>query len=171
MKLTAQEEYGLRCLLQIARQPEEFSTIEEIARQEGLTPTYVAKLLRLMRKAGLVTSTRGRKGGFRLSQPVNEIPIGAVLGVLGGRVYWETFCKSYRGHKRTCVHDVDCSIRALWVAIDSLLQGVLNKVKLKDLLSSERQMGAFCHSNFQGLSVSRPVSSSMRCSADQHVVS
>jgi Rrf2 family protein len=163
MKLTSQEEYGLRCLLQIARQPEEFSTIQEIASQEGLTPTYVAKLLRVMRKAGLVTSIRGRKGGFRLGRSADQIQVGTVLGALGGWLYWEDFCKSHRGHKRICAHDMDCSIRSLWIAIDALVQAALSRMKLKDLLRSERQMRTWCRSNLKEVPVGKAVSLSMQC--------
>lgn len=171
MKLTAKEEYGLRCLLQIARQPAAFATIDEIASREGLTSTYVAKLLRLMRKAGLVTSIRGRKGGFRLSHQADQIKLGTVLAALGGRLYWEGFCKSHRGRKLVCVHDTDCSIRSLWAAIDSLVQGTLSKMRLKDLLCTERQMRTRCRDNLQGLFVSGAMPLSMGCPANQHPTS
>jgi len=158
MKLTSQEEYGLRCLLQIARRPEEISTIKEIASREGLTPTHVAKLLRVMHKAGLVTSIRGRKGGFQLGRPADQIQVSAVLGALGGRLYGEGFCKSHRGRKRICVHDTDCSIRSLWVTIDSLVQDALSRMRLKDLLRTEKQMFTWGSSNFQELSVGKTAS-------------
>lgn len=171
MKLTAQEEYGLRCLLQIARQPEEFSTIEEIASREGLTPTHVAKLLCVMRKAGLVTSIRGRKGGFRLGRSADQIQVGTVLGALGGRLYGEDFCKSHTGRKRVCVHDTDCSIRSLWVAIDALVQGALSRIRLKDLLGTERQMSTSCRSNLQELAVGEAASFTAPCSGISRPVS
>lgn len=171
MKLTSQEEYGLRCLLQIARQPEEFSTIEEIASQEGLTPTYVAKLLRVMRKAGLVRSIRGRKGGFRLGRSADQIKVGTVVGALGGWLYGDDFCKSHRGHKRTCVHDTDCSIRSLWIAIDALVQDALSRMKLKDLLRTERQMRTWCRSNLQEVSVGQVAALSVHCPGTPRPVS
>lgn len=163
MKLTSQEEYGLRCLLQIARQPEESSTIKEIASREGLTPTHVAKLLRVMRKAGLVTSIRGRKGGFRLGRSADQIQLDRVLGALGGRLYGDDFCKSHTGRKRVCVHNMDCSIRSLWVAIDSLVQGALSRIRLEDLLGTERQMSTSCRSNLQELAVGKTVSFTAQC--------
>jgi Rrf2 family protein len=144
MKITAAEEYGLRCLLQIAREPARFSTIEEIASREGLTPTYTAKLLRIMRKAGLVTAIRGRKGGFRLGQPADQITVGTVLGVLGGQLYQPDFCKLHTGHRRVCVHNADCSIRSLWMAVSALVQEAMQKVTLEDLrCAEEEEMGAW----------------------------
>ena len=69
MHLSAQEEYGLRCLVQLARHVgEEPMRIQEIARAEGLSSEYVAKLMRILRNGNLVDSTRGASGGYRLPQ-------------------------------------------------------------------------------------------------------
>ena len=59
MKLTTQEEYGLRCLLQLARKDTGSLTIPELSRREGMSPANVAKIMRLLRRAGFVRSTRG----------------------------------------------------------------------------------------------------------------
>ena len=60
MQLSAKEEYGLRCLLQVARhEGAEPLRIPEIAAREGLSPEYTAKLMRALRQGGLVVSTRG----------------------------------------------------------------------------------------------------------------
>ena len=69
MKLTSQEEYGLRCLLRIARQGEGGAlTIPEISEAEGISSYYVAKLMRILRRGGFVTSARGQAGGYTLSR-------------------------------------------------------------------------------------------------------
>ena len=60
MKMTSQEEYGLRCLLRLGREgPGASLTISELSRQEGISSPNVAKMMHILRKAGLVTSTRG----------------------------------------------------------------------------------------------------------------
>ena len=140
MKFTAQEEYGLRCLLQIARAPEGFLTISDIAAKEALTIPNVAKIMRLLRKAAIVESTRGQKGGYRLARPPEQINVGAVLTALGGRLYSKEFCDRYAGQKRVCVHNVDCSIRSLWTALDAVVQRALGQMVLKDLMCSEREV-------------------------------
>src|SRR2546425_11812681 len=86
MRFTAQEEYGLRCLLQIAREPAGSLTIPEIAEREALTSAYVAKLMSVLRKAGLVKSTRGQKGGYRLACPPDQMNLDRKSGVEGKRV-------------------------------------------------------------------------------------
>jgi len=84
MKITSQEEYGLRCLLQLARAEAGHSlTIPEIASQEGLSHPYVAKLLAVLRQAGLIESVRGRAGGYRLARMPVAVTLGTILKVLG----------------------------------------------------------------------------------------
>src|SRR3989442_11031597 len=79
MRLSAQEEYGLRCLLQVAREPEGALTTPQLAEREGLGAAHVHKLMRLLRRGGLVKSVRGRNGGYQLPRPAGPISVGAVL--------------------------------------------------------------------------------------------
>ena len=70
MKVTAQEEYGLRCMMQAATsEPDRPVSAAHIASHEGLSVPYVGKLLNLLREAGLVESLRGRSGGYYIAVP------------------------------------------------------------------------------------------------------
>ena len=140
MRFTAQEEYGLRCMLQLARRapaPSDSVSMAEIAEAESLTAPYVAKLMRTLRQAGLVDATRGQKGGYRLSRPANEISVGEVLVALGGRLYTPEFCARHPGNEAACVHSTDCTIRALWGKVDGLVHSVLDRTMLSDLAASD----------------------------------
>ncbi len=139
MKLSSQEEYGLRCLLHLGRQGS--LTIPEISRAEGISEAYVAKLMRILRQGGLVTSARGQSGGYTLERVPQEINIGETLAVLGDRLFDPEFCERHAGgDEQLCTHSVDCSIRSLWKAVQSSVDEVLGRVTLKDLLGSEREM-------------------------------
>jgi Rrf2 family protein len=134
MQLLAQEEYGLRCLLQVAQHggPDPLS-IQAVAEREGLSPEYSAKLMRALRQAGLVQSTRGAAGGYRLSRPADRITVWEVIQALGGPIYSDAFCDSHPGLRRDCVHTTGCSIRGLWLSVESAVRGVLEKVTLAEL--------------------------------------
>jgi len=141
MKLTSQEEYGLRCLLQIGRQGEGGSlTIGEMSQREGISAPNVAKIMRLLRRAGLVTSTRGKAGGYTLARPAVEIPVGEVLGALGGRLFDATFCDRHSGRERLCLNDSDCSIRPVLRHVQEAVDLVLGRLTLQSLLRPEREM-------------------------------
>ena len=139
MKLTAQEEYGLRCLLQIARRSPNPSdspvSIRDVAGSEGLSVDYAAKLLRVLRKGGLVTAERGACGGFRLAQPASEMKLSDVMRVLDTPLYGGgEFCKAHAGRLDACVHTHGCSLRVLWNALEGAVCGVLERFVLADLV-------------------------------------
>ena len=140
MRFTAQEEYGLRIALQMARRDGEGPlTIGDLAELESLTSAYVAKLMRVMRKGGIVVSARGQAGGYRLARPPALMSVADVLMVLDRRLYEPSYCQQYPGSSDSCVHLGDCSIRALWRKLESSLWYVLDKTTLADLVGLEKE--------------------------------
>jgi Rrf2 family protein len=141
MKFSSQEEYGLRCLLRIVRQGGGAGlTIPEISEGERISTFYVAKLMRILRRAGLVKSARGKIGGYTLSRPPDQIAVGEALAALGGRLFESAFCTDHTGIEETCARSVDCSIRSLWRAVQNVVDQVLSKTTLTDLLRNEEEM-------------------------------
>lgn len=144
MKLSTQEEYGLRCLLRVGREGSEGSlTIPEVAKAEGISESNVAKMMRILRRGGFVRSTRGQSGGYSLARAPELIAVGHVLAVLGGRIYDANFCGTHAGAAILCAHMGDCSIRQVWKTIQIAIDGVLAQLSLKDLLCSEREMNVW----------------------------
>ena len=140
MKLSAQEEYGLRCLIQVARQTEGGVTIPEISELEGISEAHAAKLLRILRRGGFIKSVRGQAGGYSLGRPARKIVLAEVLDVLGGRLFEKDFCQNHRGRHRVCKHASDCSLRILWGSLQVAVDQVLEKTTLQDLLRTETEM-------------------------------
>jgi Rrf2 family protein len=144
MKFSTQEEYGLRLLLRIGKSDSDKGmTIPELSEQEKLSEANVGKILRVLRLAGFVESSRGQVGGYKLARQSNEIPVGDVLASLGGKLYESNFCDTHSGVENICTHSIDCSIRSLWKTIQTLLDGVLSKITLQDLLGNEQQVKIF----------------------------
>jgi Rrf2 family iron-sulfur cluster assembly transcriptional regulator len=139
MKVTSTEEYGLRCLLQLAHVYEggHSLTLPEIASREGLPVPNTAKLLRRLRLAGIVDSARGRSGGYALSRAPQEISLAEALAALDGPIFQHGDCANYTGLEQVCVHTKDCSVRSVWVAVYSLVRSALTKVSLADLAFTE----------------------------------
>lgn len=166
MKFTALEEYGLRCMLQLARKeleakqkegallplgpeaPEPLTsafiarpvtsiTMGEIAELEGLTREYAGKIFRILAKAKLVESERGRNGGYHLMRPPEQISVSETLAALGGRMFDRGLCERYTGDRRFCVHTPDCAIRSLWTEVQWMIDRLLVNTMLSDLISAE----------------------------------
>jgi Rrf2 family protein len=141
MKFSTQEEYGLRLLLRIGKdQSDNGMTIPELSELEGLSEANVAKILRILRLAGFVESSRGQTGGYKLTRAPKEILVGEVLAALGGKLYESSFCDLHAGVENICTNSIDCSIRSLWKTIQTMLDGLLSKITLQDLLGSEQQV-------------------------------
>ncbi|MCA0445691.1 MAG: Rrf2 family transcriptional regulator [Bacteroidetes bacterium] len=141
MKFSSQEELGLRCLIQVARHPNQDRgiTIQEIAESEGITVHNVAKLLRLLRIGGFIDSTRGQVGGYFLARPASEIVVNDILSTLGGRLYESNFCERFNEENEPCNHKFDCSVRSLWQKIQNAVDQVVKNITLEDLIRENNQ--------------------------------
>jgi Rrf2 family protein len=141
MKISALEEYGLRCLLRLSQCDGDNSlTINEISEQEGLSVPNVRKLMMLLREAGLVRSVRGRLGGYRLKGDPSEITLGQIVESLGGRMFDSEFCGRFSGDVSLCINSRACSVRSLWGVLDGLISGVLHRIRLSDLIGDEKKV-------------------------------
>jgi Rrf2 family protein len=141
MKLSSQEEYGLRCLLQLARAGAGAAlTIAEMSEREGISAPNVAKIMRILRRAGLVRSTRGKSGGYHLARPAAEVRALDVLAALGGRLFDPGFCDRHAGVEAHCLNTRDCSIRPVLRGLQDAVDQVLEELTLASLLASESEV-------------------------------
>jgi Rrf2 family iron-sulfur cluster assembly transcriptional regulator len=134
MRITAIEEYGLRCLLTLARKgPGKQLTIPEIAELEGLSVPYATKLLSVLRKAGFVTSERGRTGGFTITRPLDQISLYEVLVALGGPLIDPAHCQRHSGQLEQCVHIQNCSVHDVLGGLAGYIKEFLTDTSLQEL--------------------------------------
>jgi Rrf2 family protein len=140
MKITAQDEYGLRILVRIAKCKDQSGlSIPQLSDAEGLSQPNVAKLTRILRVEGLINSTKGHVGGYVLARPAADITVNDVLKALGGRLFDKDFCANHVGVLKLCTNSLDCSIRSLWSMVQSTIDKRLDKVTLADLSNNEKE--------------------------------
>ncbi|SRR5690606_25255111 len=145
MKISAQEEYGLRCLVQLAALPPgESLTLPQIAEREGISTANAGKLMWLMNKAGFVSSTRGTKGGYSLERPASEIYLSEIIKVLDDDVM-DKHCESYTGVKDSCVHSGDCGIRPVIIGLHEIVENALSRITLAQLVGTEKAVDQMFH--------------------------
>jgi Rrf2 family protein len=141
MKITAQEEYGVRCLLRLARAaPGRAVPAREVAATEGLSLPYATKLLSVLRRAGIVEGKPGWGAGFRLAKAPADIGLGSLLLILGEPLFDDPdYCRRHAGTETdgACVHQGACSLRALWHGLEQWLRSTLDRITLADLLQEE----------------------------------
>lgn len=138
MKITALEEYGLRCMLLLAQSGEAQSlTLPEISEQEGVSLPYAGKLLMILRKAGLVHSERGRNGGYSLAESPVNITVKKVFDAVGNPLYDQSHCDRYNGEEHECVHASDCKVKWIWKDMNRMILDYLDGLTLQDLLDKQ----------------------------------
>jgi Rrf2 family iron-sulfur cluster assembly transcriptional regulator len=138
MKITAQDEYGLRILVRIAKCNTGLS-IRQLSEAEGLSQPNVSKLTRILRVEGLINSTKGHVGGYILARPAANITVNDILKALSGRLFDQEFCVNHTGVLKLCTNSIDCSIRSLWTIVQSAIDKLLDKITLADLSNSEKE--------------------------------
>jgi Rrf2 family protein len=150
MKISAQEEYGLRCLVQLATLADgESLTLPQIAEREGISVANAGKLMWLLNKAGFVHATRGTKGGYSLARPATQIRLNEVIKVLDADVL-SNHCENYTGILDSCVHKGDCGIRSVIVGLHEIVENALSQITLAQLVGSEKKVDERFH-RIQGI--------------------
>jgi Rrf2 family protein len=138
VRITTWAEYGLICALHLAKRAGEGPiTGREIAAGERLPGDYVEQILLRLRRAGLVNSTRGARGGYSLARPPEEISVREVIAAseLGT---FDLHCVSHPVGEERCAESQSCSIRPVWMMLQRKIDDVLESVHLGDLLVDER---------------------------------
>jgi Rrf2 family protein len=141
MKITAQEEYGLRCVLRLAKAESGSATLPEVAAAEGLSVPYVAKLMGVLRHAGILESARGRSGGYTLARPADQIGLGSLLLTLGEPLFEEQeYCQKHAGSEApngVCLNHSTCTLKSLWQTLEHWVRHTLDQITLADLIRHE----------------------------------
>lgn len=138
MRITTWAEYGLICALHLAKRAGEGPiTGREIASSERLPADYVEQILLRLRRAGLVNSTRGARGGYSLARAPEEVSVREVIAAseLGT---FDLHCVTHPVGAERCSETQSCSIRPVWMMLQRKIDDVLDSVHLGDLLVDER---------------------------------
>ncbi len=145
MKISAQEEYGLRCLVQLAglRPGDSLTLRRSLSQKASRLRTRTSRCGCSTRR--FVLSTRGTKGGYFLARPAGEIHLNEIIKVLGEEAVAK-HCESYTGVLDSCVHKGDCGIRPVIVGLHEIVENALSQITLAQIVGTERSVDAMFHS-------------------------
>ena len=139
MLFSTKAEYGVRLMVELGRQPgSEPVALSAVAEAENLPLSYLEHLVAKLRQAGLVTSTRGAHGGYRLARPSAQITMDEVVEALEGQIApMECFHETPEG-KVSCSHEIDgdhaCATKLLWTRVQGGVTKALSGTTLADLV-------------------------------------
>ncbi len=134
MKISTRGRYAVRCMLNLAIHSSEDSVpVSRISKQEGISANYIEQLFLKLKKQKLVTSVRGRSGGYSLLKDPADINIAEIIEAVEGPIV-TVHCVSTGKCKRYKV----CTTKFLWEALSAKIKNLLEKTTLKDLCDTAR---------------------------------
>jgi len=140
VRITTLAEYGVICALHLARRTDEGPiTGRELAELERLPSDYVEQILLRLRRAGIVRSTRGARGGYALARKAEQISIRDVMEASETTTF-DLHCVSHPVGEERCSSSQTCSIRPVWLLLQRKIDDVLESVRLSDLLAEEGEV-------------------------------
>lgn len=125
-------DYGTLILTHMAGTPDQVISASELASSLGLGPATVSKVLKSLGQHGLVTSTRGARGGYCLSRPASQINIAQIIDALDDQPFGLTECTATPG---VCSVEADCHIRTNWERINTIVRRTLEDVTVADMIN------------------------------------
>jgi Rrf2 family protein len=141
MIFTTKAEYGVRLLVELGRQSHDHPvSLKAIAESENLPLAYLERIAALLKRGGLVESTRGAHGGYRLARPAGEIAMDEVILALEGSVApMECFVDDRHDEGRVlCSHHDDagrgCATKLLWTRVQAGVLRTLGQTTLAELV-------------------------------------
>ncbi len=111
------------------------TSIREIAGKENISPQYLEQIFLDLRRAELVNSVRGAKGGYKLARPPSEINIGDVVRTLEGPIA-PMECVAEGSEGDCCERTQECLTRGVWEKLRDRMNEVLDDISLEDMISS-----------------------------------
>lgn len=140
MRVTTWGEYGLIVSISLARRMGEGPVAApELSGHEKLPPDYVEQILLRLRRAGLVESVRGARGGYLLAREPQAISVKDVLEA-SEHVTFEVNCDFHPVDADRCRPDASCSLRPVWRMLEQRINELLAGISLADLLHDEAQV-------------------------------
>jgi len=142
MRVTTWAEYGLIVSLHLAKRVGQGPVAaREMAEKEKLPADYVEQILLRLRRAGLVDSVRGARGGYHLSRQPSEVTVKDVLDASEHGTF-EVNCECHPVDHERCTTENSCSIRPVWQLLQQRIDETLGSIHLADLLHEESEVRA-----------------------------
>ncbi|MCK8604252.1 RrF2 family transcriptional regulator [Desulfoferrobacter suflitae] len=143
MKLSTRSRYGARLLLDMAQHHQKGPVqIGDIAKRQNISVKYLEQLIIPLKKARIVKSVRGTKGGHYLAKPPEQVSIGEIVALLEGS---ETIL-ACTDHPESCERADICLTRQVWKEAQEAMYAKLNSISLADLIKKGESIGGSDHS-------------------------
>jgi len=133
MRISAKGEYAAKAVLYLTRKYPQVVTIHDVAEGHSIPIKYLEHILLSLKKAGILESRRGVRGGYTLARPPGQISIGEVLRVVDGK-FSQSSCieVDLRSHY-SCPESNACGLKQLWQEVQQAVEKILFETSFDDL--------------------------------------
>ena len=139
MQLSTKARYAARAMMELAVQYGKGPTLlKEIAQRQEISEKYLEHLFASLKKGGLINSTRGAHGGYRLSREPEEITVGDIIRILEGSITF-TDCVDENLDGETCKRIDTCVVNKVWSRVRDKINEVVDDVTLADMCEDYRK--------------------------------
>jgi Rrf2 family cysteine metabolism transcriptional repressor len=136
MKLSTRTRYGIRAVVELAenygREPVQ---LKLISKDQDISIKYLEQIMSLLKSAGIVSSSRGAKGGYFLVKPPNQVKLSECFNCLEGPVV-TVECVENQNY---CTKTQNCVARGVWTEIEKAIVAVLESITLQDMVDRAKQ--------------------------------
>lgn len=132
MRISTKGRYALRVMVDLATtDPDNYISIKSISKRLNISDKYLEQIISALNKAGLVKSTRGAQGGYKLTRTPEEYTVGLILRSIEGSLA-PVAC--LEDDENQCPHCSDCISLYVWEQIYDAINNVVNKLTLQDII-------------------------------------
>ncbi|MDM8300018.1 RrF2 family transcriptional regulator [Collinsella tanakaei] len=136
MLVSTKGRYALRVMIDLAEhQADGRIPLKEIAERQGVSEKYLENILSTLVRNDMLTGMRGKRGGYRLTRPVEDYTVGEILRLTEGGL---APVSCLEGGKTGCERAPECPTIHMWTELDGLISRYLDGVTLADLAASPR---------------------------------
>ena len=136
MRLTTKGRYGVRAVLNLATHDQKHPvSISQISKEEDLSPEFLEQIFFKLKKAGVIRSIRGPKGGFVLKWKPSEVTIKSILDAVGESIN-PTPCTN--GSSVPCPRKEYCALSPVWREFYELIATHLDSISIQDIIENKK---------------------------------
>ncbi len=141
MKLSARARYAARIMVILAEHRDAIVNTTGLSEQTGVSVQFIEQIIRPLKQAGLVASTRGVAGGHAIARPPADISLGDIVRAIEGDIDLTQCCND--GSADQCPRNADCPTRPAWRHVSAILERELDAIRLADLVPQRGKPNPF----------------------------
>ncbi len=141
MRLSTKSRYGVRAIFDIAYHSGGLPTqIKEISKRQEITPRYLEQIFQKLKRAGIVKSIRGPKGGYFLARKPDKIAVSDIIRAMEESME-PVFCaRPGRGRKK-CRRESHCVAQVVWREAGQRMTGYLDSISIENMCQMAKELG------------------------------